>query len=70
MVVEDDLHADLARVGDDLVHDLQAAEALQVGVLAVSRSSFGRLPASNSWLENGRRMALKPRSAIWSIIAL
>jgi hypothetical protein len=35
VVVEDDLEADLAGIGDDLVHDLQAVEAGEVRVPAV-----------------------------------
>ena len=35
VVVEEDLEPDLAGIGHDLVHDLQAALPLQVGILRV-----------------------------------
>ncbi len=41
VVIEEDLEADLARVGHDLVHDLQAALPLQVGIL-VEVDAVGR----------------------------
>src|SRR5260370_14072973 len=36
MVVEDDPQSELARIGDNLVENLQAAQSLQVGVEIVS----------------------------------
>ena len=32
MVIEDDLQSDLARIVDDLIHDLHGRKTLQVGV--------------------------------------
>ncbi len=57
MAVQDDLQADLAGVVDDLVHDLQAGEALQVGV-HVEVDAVWNAAGLEDWSLYGSRMAL------------
>ncbi len=56
-MVENDLQADAASIGDDPVEHLQGVEAAQVGV---DRHATAAIGVSIIWLESGMRTVLKP----------
>jgi len=59
MMVEQDSQTDLARVVDDLVHDLQAGEPLEIGVLG-EVDAVGRATGVEQLIGERRRIVLNP----------
>ena len=60
MVIEDDLQADLAGIGHDLVHDLQAGEAGQIRVLA-EVDAVGRAAGVKQLVGEGQTDGVEPQ---------